>query len=118
MFLRGIEAWGHHGVFEPERANGQRFIVDVDWWIDISYAAKTDRLYDAVCYKALFDTVVPFIVGKPCRLIETLAERICAALLESFPAIAALNITVHKPDAPMGGQFADVGISLFRCRDG
>lgn len=116
MFLRGIEAHGRHGVFEAERREGQRFIVDVDWWLDTSHPAATDDLRDTVCYKAIFDTVVALIVGEPWRLIETLAARISGKLLESFPAITALTVTVHKPDAPIGGQFADVGASLFRQR--
>ena len=114
MFLRGIEAHGRHGVFEAERREGQRFIVDVDWWL--YRPAATDDMRDTVCYKAIFDIVVALIVGEPWRLIETLAARIATKLLESFPAIAALNVTVHKPDAPIGGRFADVGVSLFRRR--
>ncbi|MFT3964522.1 MAG: dihydroneopterin aldolase [Sphingobium sp.] len=65
MFLHGIEAIGRHGVFEFERHAGQRFIIDIDWWLDTAVAAASDRLDATLCYKQLHDRVVQVIVGEP-----------------------------------------------------
>uniref|UniRef100_UPI001954BCE1 dihydroneopterin aldolase n=4 Tax=Pseudomonadota TaxID=1224 RepID=UPI001954BCE1 len=54
--------------------------------------------------------------GEPWALIETLADRLIAALFERFPRIVTLQLTVHKPEAPIGGTFADVGITRLRHR--
>lgn len=116
MFLRGIEARGHHGVHEFERRNGQRFVVDVDWWLDTAQASTTDRLDATLCYKQLHDSVVALIAGEPCRLIETLADSLCRTLLARFAAMRIVRVIVHKPEAPIGGKFADVGIQMTRHR--
>ena len=116
MFLRGIEAHGHHGVFEDERLAGQRFVVDVDWWIETGAAVGEDDLDSTLCYRQLFATVVEIMTGPPCALIETLADRIVTALFDRFPEIAATTVTVHKPDAPIVGRFADLGVSMSRRR--
>lgn len=116
LFLHGIEVHGRHGVLDFERRDGQRFVIDVDWWIDTCAAAATDRLDATLCYKQLHDRVCEVVGGEPWSLIETLADRLVEALFSRFPQIATLRVTVHKPDAPIGGTFADVGITRLRHR--
>jgi dihydroneopterin aldolase len=116
MFLHGVEVQGRHGVFDFERRAGQRFVIDVDWWLDTSEAVATDRLDATLCYKQLHDRVCEVVGGEPWALIETLADRLIAALFERFPRIVTLQLTVHKPEAPIGGTFADVGITRWRHR--
>jgi dihydroneopterin aldolase len=116
MFLHGIEAHGHHGVFEAEQREGQRFVVDVDWWFDAITATTTDRLVDTICYQRLYEVVVAEIGGERWNLIESLAQQLSMRLLELFPMILALRVVVHKPDAPIGGAFSDVGVAIQRCR--
>lgn len=116
MFLRGIEVHGRHGVFDFERQAGQRFVVDVDWWLDTGPAADSDRLDATLCYKQLHDAVVAVTAGEPWRLIETLAHQLCQTLLSRFPEMEIVTVTVHKPEAPIGGTFADVGVTLTRRR--
>jgi dihydroneopterin aldolase len=116
MFLRGLEAHGYHGVFEEERRAGQRFIVDLDWWIETDAAVRDDSLASTLCYARLSDMVVEIVTGHPCALIETLADRILTTLFDRFPEMTAIAVTVHKPDAPVGARFADLGISMSRQR--
>lgn len=116
MFLHGVEAHGRHGVFDFERRTGQRFVVDIDWWLDIAAAVAADRLAATLCYKALYDCVVDVAAGEPWRLIETLADCRVRTLLVRFPAMQIVTVTVHKPEAPIGGVFADVGITMTRRR--
>jgi 7,8-dihydroneopterin aldolase/epimerase/oxygenase len=116
MFLHGVEVRGRHGVLDFERRDGQRFVIDVDWWIDTGDAVATDRLEATLCYKQLHDRVCEVVGGEPWSLIETLADRLIEALFARFPHIATLQVTVHKPEAPIGGTFADVGITRLRHR--
>ncbi|MBQ8106659.1 MAG: dihydroneopterin aldolase [Afipia sp.] len=116
MFLHGIEVRGRHGVFDFERQAGQRFVIDVDWWLDTAGAVESDRLDATLCYKRLHDCVCEVVGGQPWSLIETLADRLIAALFEHFARIVTLQVTVHKPEAPIGGTFADVGITRLRDR--
>lgn len=117
MFLHGVEVHGHHGVMEFERRNGQRFVIDIDWWLDTSAAAAIDHLDVALCYQQLHDCVVAVTAGEPLRLIETLATNLAETLLARFAAIHVVQVSVHKPEAPIGGKFADVGITILRERN-
>lgn len=113
--LRGIAAHGHHGVFDFERKNGQLFVVDVVCSIDLGPAASSDDLNDTVDYGALSQAVADDIAGPPLNLIEALAARIADTCL-ARPGVAAVEVTVHKPEAPMPVEVADVSVTLMRSR--
>lgn len=114
--IRGIQGTGYHGVFDHERANGQDFVVDVTLSLDTSVAAGTDALSDTVDYGRVANDVHGLIVGEPVDLIETLAERIAAACL-ARPAVRAVDVTVHKPQAPLLVPFSDVEVHIRRERE-
>jgi dihydroneopterin aldolase len=114
--IRGIRGIGHHGVFDHERADGQEFVVDVTLTLDTSVAAGSDTLSDTVDYGRVANDVHELITGEPVDLIETLAERIAAACL-SRPAVSAVEVTVHKPQAPIAVPFDDVEVCIRRERN-
>lgn len=116
IFLRGIQVHAHHGVFEEEQRLGQRFVFDVDYWLDAKTYARADDFGSAVSYNDVYETVVAIARGERVALIEALAERIAAALLERYPAINMVRIEVHKPSAPIAGVFSDVGVEITRRR--
>jgi dihydroneopterin aldolase len=113
--LVGVRARGHHGVFDHERADGQDFVVDVAVEIEPGSAAAGDDLDRTVHYGVLAEQVVAEVERDPVDLIETLAERIAAVVLE-HPAALATEVTVHKPQAPITVPFADVSITVRRER--
>lgn len=113
--LRGIRARGHHGVFPQERREGQTFVVDVTLAVDLAPAAAADDLALTVDYGRVASGVVEEITGSPCDLIETLATRIATRLLAD-PRVIAVEVTVHKPDAPVGVPFDDVTVTVQRRR--
>jgi dihydroneopterin aldolase len=114
--IRGIRGVGHHGYFEHERVNGQEFIVDVTLEVSTRFAAASDELADTVDYGVVAEQVHGLIVGDPVDLIETLAERIATACL-SHSAVAAVDVRVHKPQAPITVPFDDVEVRIRRSAD-
>ena len=50
------------------------------------------------------------------RLVEAAAGAVAAAVLERFPRVARVRVTVHKPHAPIAATFADVGVTIVRAR--
>ncbi|GBD49432.1 dihydroneopterin aldolase [Methylopila sp. Yamaguchi] len=116
IFLRGVQLHARHGVFEEERRLGQRFIVDVDYWVDTAGYAQTDDFRSAVSYNDVYLTLMEIAAGEPVNLIETLADRIAAALLARFAPIEVVRVQVHKPSAPIAGVFGDVGVDITRRR--
>ncbi|GHD10779.1 dihydroneopterin aldolase [Zhihengliuella salsuginis] len=116
--LTGITATGHHGVFEHEKREGQPFVVDVVLHTDIRPAAAGDDLTRTTHYGELAELVVQHIESGPFDLIETLTENIAAAVLGGFERVDAVDVTVHKPKAPIEVPFGDVAITIHRERDG
>ena len=113
--LRGLTGFGHHGVFDFEREQGQRFVADVVCTLDLAPAAEADELERTVDYGALAADVVADIEGAPLDLIEALADRIVRTCLRR-PAVESVEVTVHKPDAPMPVDVADVAVTLTRSK--
>ncbi|MFX4274076.1 dihydroneopterin aldolase [Propionibacteriaceae bacterium Y1685] len=113
--LTGIRARGHHGVFDHERANGQEFVVDLVCTADLSPAAASDDLSATIDYGALAQQVTAAIVTDPVDLIETLADRIAQTCLTDH-RISSVQVTVHKPQAPMPVDVADVSVTMTRSR--
>ena len=113
ILISGIRGTGHHGVFAEERRDGQEFIVDVALDIDASAAAGSDDLADTVDYGEVAVAVHGLITGEPVDLIETLAERVAARCL-AFPGVRAVEIALHKPEAPVGVPCDDVILRIVR----
>jgi dihydroneopterin aldolase len=113
IVLTGLRARGRHGVYDFEREQGQDFLVDVVLEIDLGKAAATDDVADTVHYGELAEGLVAVITGEPVNLIETLAARLAEVCL-SDPRVSAAEVTVHKPQAPIPHDFADVAVVLRR----
>lgn len=114
--LRGLCARGFHGVFEHERRDGQDFITDVLLHLDAGPAGTTDDLTRTANYAEVASTVERIITGEPADLIETVAQRIATAVLQEQPVAASVEVTVHKPQAPIPSDFADVSVTVRRSR--
>src|SRR5690349_24923910 len=113
--LTGLRAFGYHGVFDFERREGQDFIIDAVLELDLRPAAASDDVTDTVHYGELADALVAIVTGEPVDLIETLADRLVRACLAD-ERVGAATVTVHKPQAPIAHQFADVSVTLRRAR--
>ncbi|MGB8382961.1 MAG: 2-amino-4-hydroxy-6-hydroxymethyldihydropteridine diphosphokinase [Dermatophilaceae bacterium] len=113
--LSGLAATGYHGVLGVERSAGQRFVVDVGIEADLRQAGTTDDLRDTIDYAKVAVRVVERIQGEAYHLIEHLAEVIAADLL-SDGRVDAVEVTVHKPQAPIGVPFGDLAVHIRRER--
>ncbi len=116
IVLQGISARGFHGVLEFEKVDGQEFVVDVTLDVDLRRAGRSDLLAHTVNYAEVAADIVSLIVGPSLDLIETLAEQIASLALHR-PLVQAVEVTVHKPQAPVGVPFSDVQVTLVRRRD-
>ena len=115
LAVLGIEAIGHHGVFDFEKRDGQVFKVDLTLGLDTRPAARSDDLQDTVDYGSLVAAVKQAIEHDPVDLIETLAERIADVCLTDN-RVEWAEVTVHKPDAPIEATFSDVALTIHRSR--
>jgi dihydroneopterin aldolase len=113
--LRGIEAFGHHGVLPHEQELGQAFRIDVALEVDLAPAGASDDLADTVDYGALSEDLAAVVTGERYDLIERLATRLAEVCL-ARSAVNAATVTVHKPHAPVPVTLADVAVTVRRTR--
>jgi dihydroneopterin aldolase len=115
--LRGLRMRGHHGVFDHERRDGQEFVVDVTVWMDLARAAGSDDLADTLHYGELAERTAAIVAGEPCNLIEAVAARVAEMVMADERALA-VEVTLHKPQAPIALEFGDVAVVVHRSRHG
>ena len=102
-------------MFDHERRDGQDFVVDITVWIDLATAAASDDLADTVDYGALAQLAAGVVAGPPRNLIETVGTEIADDVMKD-DRVHAVEVTIHKPDAPIPLDFADVAVTIRRSR--
>jgi dihydroneopterin aldolase len=115
--LRGLRVRGRHGVFDHERGEGQDFVVDVTVWIDLIDAAASDELADTYDYDVLARRAADIVAGPARNLIETVAGEIAEDVMNDA-RVHAVEVRVHKPQAPIPHPFVDVAVVARRSRRG
>jgi dihydroneopterin aldolase len=115
--LTGLQVRGNHGVFDHEKRDGQDFLVDITVWLDLGDAAATDDLTKTLHYGELAEMAAGIVGGEPRDLIETVAAEIADEVMKDERAYA-VEVTLHKPHAPIPLSFADVAVTIRRSRRG
>jgi len=115
--LRGLAVRGNHGVFDHERRDGQDFVIDITVWIDLAGAAASDDLNDTYDYGVLAQRAAGIVAGPARNLIETVAAEIAEDVMADS-RVHAVEVVVHKPQAPIPLTFADVAVVARRSRRG
>lgn len=113
--LKGLRVQANHGVLASEREQGQLFIIDVTAYLDLSPASHSDVLAETVDYGQLSQEIYRAVAGDPVDLIETVAERVATVTLH-HRVIERVQVTVHKPQAPITVEFEDVSVTIVRDR--
>jgi dihydroneopterin aldolase len=116
IFVTGLSIHARHGVMDHETEVGQRFVIDLELYTDLSEPSRSDRLADTVSYADVVATTTAAFKNTNYKLLERAAGAVADAILSSFPRIRAVKITVHKPHAPIAAIFEDVGVVLTRKR--
>ena len=116
ILVEGIEFHGFHGVPAAEREIGHRYRVDLSLTLDLRPAGQTDDVTRSVDYAESARIVVQIGTGPSVQLVETLAERMAAALLERFALLQAVELRVAKINPPTPVHFAAAAICIRRER--
>ncbi|MBN2027153.1 MAG: dihydroneopterin aldolase [Actinobacteria bacterium] len=117
IVISGLEAFAYHGCTQREKDEGQIFSIDIELVYDAAGAVAADDLAGAVDYDRLASQVYEIVAQERYDLIETLASRIGEHILQTTPAISLL-VRVHKPQAPLEREVAEVAVEMAFERDG
>jgi dihydroneopterin aldolase len=114
IIARGLIFQGCHGVEEIEKTQPQEFKIDLELFLDLEKAGKTDDLENTIDYGRVFQLVKQITEKESFNLIEALADRIARVLLHSFPLLQGLEVTIYKPQAPVSGKFDYFAVKIKR----
>ena len=118
VFVNGLVLHAYHGVMQHEAKVGQTFKLDLKLTIDLAEASRSDKLKHTVSYDMVVQTASEAFCARRYRLVEAAAGAVADAMLERYPQVRAVAVTVHKPHAPIAATFDDVGVTVERTRDG
>jgi len=118
--IAGLVLFARHGLNEAEQQLGQRFILDIELDVDLSAAAKSDRITDTVDYGEVVAIAEAAFRDKRFYLIEASAAHVAEAILAHFPQVNSAKVTVKKPSAPVPAVIDHVSATVIaaRKRDG
>ncbi len=116
VFVKGLVLHAYHGVMQHEGKVGQTFKLDLQLTIDLAEASRSDMLRHTVSYDMVVKTASEAFCARRYRLVEAAAGAVARAVLEGFPQVRAVAVTVHKPHAPIAATFDDVGVTIERSR--
>jgi dihydroneopterin aldolase len=115
IFLRDLRVDTVVGIWDWERKIRQTVSIDLEMACDIRRAAATDDIDDTLNYKAVAKRVQQFVGDSSFRLVETMAEKVAALILDEF-AVPWVQVRINKPGAIRGAR--DVGVVIHRSRPG
>jgi 7,8-dihydroneopterin aldolase/epimerase/oxygenase len=118
IFVNGLVLHANHGVMPHEAKVGQPFKLDLTLDIDLAEASRTDTLKHTVSYDLLVKTASQAFCARRYRLVEAAAGAVASAVLDRYPQVRNVSVTVRKPHAPIAATFDDVGVIVTRARRG
>jgi dihydroneopterin aldolase len=116
VFVTGLAVHAYHGVMEHEATVGQAFKLDLVLDVDLSAASRSDKLVHTVGYDQIVNVASLAFCTHRHRLVEAAAGAVAEAVLSRFSQVLRVQVTVHKPHAPIAAAFADVGVTIVRGR--
>ena len=114
IFISALSTEAVIGIYDWEREVKQRLEVDLELWLDLAAAEKSDTIEDTLNYKSVAKRVLAFVEASRYRLVEALAGEIARIVLDEF-RVARVRVTVHKPGAIRHSR--DVGVVVERGLD-
>lgn len=111
VFIKELRVSTIIGIYDWERTTRQEVVLDLEMGADISSAANSDHIKDALDYKAVAKRVAEFVEASKFQLVETLAEKISELVINEFK-VPWMRLTLNKEGAVSLAR--DVGVIIER----
>ncbi|CAH1452275.1 unnamed protein product [Lactuca virosa] len=116
LLLRGLMFHGYHGVHQEEKKLGQKFIIDIDAWMDLRAPGQSDNMSDTVSYTDIYRIAKHIVEGPSKNLLESVAQLIATTTLNNLSRITAVRVVVKKPHVAVSGPLDYLGVEIMRYR--
>ena len=114
--IKSLKLFAYHGVNPEEKRDGQTFVLDVDYYPDITQACRTDNVEDTVSYAKVVKTIKRVFTAEKYDLIERAAQVVADAILDEYPAVRRVDVELKKPEAPVNADFDYMSVAISRER--
>ena len=113
--LKNIRIFTNHGCLTEEEKIGSDYLVNLTVQADLSEAASSDQLKDTVDYVHL-NRIVKEQMAQRSKLLEHVGQRIIDTIFEELPVVESVKVTVSKVNPPIGGDVAEVSVTMSSSR--
>lgn len=114
--IKGLSLFAYHGVNPEEKEQGQTFILDIDYYLDISKPCLSDDVNDTVSYAKVVKCARKAFLSDKFDLIEKASQVVADAIFDEFEPVKRVDITLKKPQAPVSAEFDYMAVSISRVR--
>lgn len=115
--IKGLKLFAYHGVNPEEKENGQDFIFDIDLYVNMNKACRSDDVNDTVSYAKVVKTVRKVFTETKYNLLEKCAQVTADAILDEYADVFKTEITLKKPQAPVNAEFDYMAVNIIRTRE-
>lgn len=112
--IQNLEIFANHGVYPEENALGQKFIISATLHTSTRKAGTSDELEYSVNYGEASHFITKFVREHTWKLLESVAEQLCLALLLEYPLIESVDLEIKKPWAPIALPLETVSVEITR----
>ncbi len=115
--VRGIKAYGKHGVYAEEKKDEQLFLIDVKLLFE-ELKENDDLIEQTINYELIVKQVVGLVKKESFNLIETLAKKLIEEIKQlaikksSIINIKGISVTVHKPETVLNETTEDISVTV------
>ncbi|APM38346.1 2-amino-4-hydroxy-6-hydroxymethyldihydropteridine diphosphokinase [Clostridium kluyveri] len=114
IYIKDLEVYAYHGVNQAEKDLGQRFLISLKMFLDLSEAAYKDDLSKTVNYSELCFEIEKEFKRKRYNLIEKSAQSLAYFILKKYEIVKGVEVKVKKPWAPIGKPLDWVAVEIDR----
>ncbi len=111
IYLKGLRFHAFHGVLPQERLTGNDYLVDVTIDYDFSKAIETDDVADTISYADIYRLIAQEM-SIPAQLLEHVAGRMARCIVEKWPEVGKVDISLTKLNPPMGADCLGAGVNI------
>ena len=115
--VKGIKAYGKHGVYTEEKKEEQLFLVDVELMLEDAKELQ-DSLEETINYETIIQLIIDLVKKESFNLIETLAKKLLEDIEQLvnetsvIKVIKRISVTVHKPETLLNQKTEDISVTV------
>jgi len=113
VFVRDLDLMALIGIYDREKVNAQRIIVNVDLSVQEAEGPMSDEIDHVVSYEIVVKKIEAIVAAGHVNLVETLAEKFAESCLKDKRVLAA-RVRIEKPDIIPNAR--SVGVEIERGR--